>query len=244
MYIKYLEKPHAVWYSIVTPHTEKSKYMKNATSTIKKSMLWVILTAAAVLVLLVLLIQILSRYTESTPQGSQETNEKPHEFKFSDEYITNRDAFEQDEEYLNCDRTIYFHNPQTGVTEGIEEGSYESFNGGTELLCEMLSSIINGDAELYNTFFSDIYFESNKEKAPFSMQKLYDILITEYSVSEETNESGGTYKEYIYELKYKIRNNNGSFRRDIGSDMLRAQYILITNRGGKLEIDKIFAYGE
>lgn len=241
---EYLEKPTILWYSIVTSYMEKRVYMEKPSLNIKKRMLGVLLTTMGILLLLILLIQILSKCTQSSLDDSSETTHKAPEFKFSDEYITDKAIFDSDEDYLSCDRTIYFHDPQTGVTEGIEAGSHDSFGAGAALLCEMIASIIDGDADTYNTFFSDIYYKENEEKSAFSMQKLYDILITEYSISEETSENGGTYKEYIYELKYKIRNNNGSFRSDLGSDNVRTQYFLITNRSGKLEIDGIYTYGE
>lgn len=241
---EYLEKLNVLWYSIVTSYKKKRVHMKKSSLTIKKKMLWVLIAVSAILLLLLLLIQMLSRCTISPLENSSETTHKAPEFKFSDEYITERAIFDSDEDYLTYDRTIYFHDPQTGVTEGIEGGNYDNFGAGTALLCEMIASIIDGDAEAYNTFFSDIYYKENEEKSAFSMQKLYDILITEYSKSEETSESGGTYKEYIYELKYKIKNNNGSFRSDMGSDSIRTQYFLITNRSGKLQIDGIYTYGE
>lgn len=203
-----------------------------------------LLATSAILLLLVLLVQILSKCSTNLHNTSSETTHKTPEFKFSDEYITDKEIFNRDEDYLAYDRTIYFYDPQTGVTEGIEEGNYDNFGAGAELLCKMIASIIDGDAEAYNAFFSDIYYKENERKSAFSMQKLYDILITEYSKSEETNENGGTYKEYIYELKYKIKSNNGSFRSDMGSDNIRTQYFLITNRSGKLQIDGIYTYGE
>lgn len=216
--------------------------MPNKDMHIKKSILAVIISIVALLLVLILLIQILTRCTENPSNGSSETTDYRTELKFSDEYVTDKATFDGDEKYFTYDRTVYFHDPQTGVTEGIEEGNYVTFGPCAELLCRMIDSIIAGDADTYNTFFSDIYFEKNESKSDFSMQKVYDILLSEYSKTEETAENGGTYQEYIYEVKYKIRNNNGSFRSDVDSDKIRTQYFLITNRSGKLLIDGIYTY--
>ncbi len=217
--------------------------MPNSAPNIKKKMLFLIIAVFLALLVLILLIRVLSEFTEKPSSGTSETTDKPYEIEFSDEYVTDSKIFNEDEVYFTYDRTIYFFNPQTGVTEGIEEGNFSAFGSGVEFLCNMIEAIKDGDCEAYNAFFSSIYFEENDEKPAFSMQKLYDILITEHSVTEEKNENGGTYKEYIYELRYKIRNNNGSFRSDVGSDATRAQYFLITNRGGRLQIDKLYSYG-
>lgn len=216
--------------------------MPNTGTRLQKRMLAVMISIAALLLILILLIQALTKCTDDSSGNSSETTSYTATLKFSDEYVTDIESFEADEKYFTYDRTIYFHDPQTGVTEGIEEGKYESFGAAAELLCQMIDAIISGNANAYNSFFSDIYFEQNEKKAEFSMQKLYDILISEYSESEETSTDGSTYKEYIYEVKYKIRNNNGSFRSDVDSDKIRTQYFLITNRGGQLLIDGIYTY--
>lgn len=216
--------------------------MPNTETHIKKSILAVMISIAAFLLVLILLIQVLTKCTGDPSNNTSETTNYTTTLKFSDEYVTDKESFEADEKYFTFDRTVYFYDPQTGVTEGIEEGNYETFGPCAELLCRMIESIIAGDAETYNVFFSDIYFEENEEKTEFSMQKLYDILLSEYSKTEETAENGGTYQEYIYEVKYKIRNNNGSFRSDVDSDKIRTQYFLITNRSGQLLIDGIYTY--
>lgn len=231
-------------YGIVYSSNKKEKElaMKSNGAHIKKSMLTVMISIAALLLILVILIQVLTRCKTDPSSPPSETTDHTVTLEFSDEYVTDREVFEADEKYFTYDRTVYFYDPQTGVTEGIEEGKYDDFGAAAELLCRMIESIIAGDAETYNTFFSDIYFEQNEEKSEFSMQKLYDILLSEHSVSEETDDNGVTYKEYIYEVRYKIRNNNGSFRSDVDSDKIRKQYFLITNRSGQLSIDKIYTY--
>ena len=69
------------------------------------------------------------------------------------------------------------------------------------------------------------------------MQKIYGGMITAYS-TENIQGNNGNYTKYIYTLNYRILDNNGTFRADIGEDS-KTQYIVITNREGKLLIDAI-----
>ena len=71
------------------------------------------------------------------------------------------------------------------------------------------------------------YIEKEGKFAPFTMQKIYDINIKEYTVSSGMD-IPDTYDEvYMYGLSYKIKDNNGSLRQDIDSDSSREQYISV-----------------
>ena len=105
------------------------------------------------------------------------------------------------------------------------------------LIINMVISIMNGDAGTYNSYFSEEYFKENSQKEKFTMQKVYNGYLKEFSYTEVT-ENNITYDRYVYELKYNIYENNGTFRRDIG-DGARAQYIVVTNKDGRFLIDNI-----
>lgn len=106
-----------------------------------------------------------------------------------------------------------------------------------ELLANFVDSIIDGDHERYNGYFSKEYLKENSPKDKFTMQKIYNCLITFYR-QEDAEDKNGNYTKYIYKLKYQIYENNGTFRRDIGEDY-KTQYIVITDREEKLLIDAI-----
>jgi hypothetical protein len=121
----------------------------------------------------------------------------------------------------------------------IEDG--EDYGQCVEFLRGMVDAILAGDADAYNACFSDLYFTKAERQGEFSMQKLYDIIIGTYS-EEKVTENGQTYTKYVYTLEYKIRRNNGSLRSDMGSNGSRTQYLLITDREGKLLIDGVATY--
>ena len=89
-----------------------------------------------------------------------------------------------------------------------------------------------------NSFFSDAYFDVEAEKEAFTAQKLYNITITLQS-REEIIEEGETYNREIYVVEYMIRQNNGTFRTDVGSDAIRKQLVVVTDREGEMKIDTV-----
>ena len=152
----------------------------------------------------------------------------------------------KDKEYLELDRKIYYYasSDQLGSMIELDDSNRDKQAVGVTLLCEMVDSIIMGDADTYNAFFSDYYFE-HKELEPdpgFTMTQLYDIKITNFGQKAVSDKKLGEYTEYHFVLQYSIHKNNGTFRSDIGSDGNAATYIIITDRNGKLLIEDMF-YG-
>jgi hypothetical protein len=56
---------------------------------------------------------------------------------------------------------------------------------------------------------------------------------------EEVNEEGQSYNREIYVVEYMIRQNNGTFRTDVGSDAIRKQLVVVTDREGEMRIDTV-----
>jgi hypothetical protein len=152
----------------------------------------------------------------------------------------------KDKEYLGLDRKIYYFADKTqlGTMLELDDSNRDKQARGVVLLCDLVESIIMGDADAYNACFSDYYFEhKGVEPDPgFTMTQLYDIKITNFGEQKITDKKLGTYTEYHYVLQYSIHKNNGTFRSDIGSDGSAATYIIITDRNGKLQIEDMF-YG-
>ena len=152
----------------------------------------------------------------------------------------------KDKEYLGLDRKIYYYadKSQLGSMIELDNSNRDKQATGVVLLCDMVESIIMGDADAYNACFSDYYFEhKGVEPDPgFTMTQLYDIKITNFGQQKITDKKLGTYTEYHFVLQYSIHKNNGTFRTDIGSDGNAATYIIITDRNGELLIEDMF-YG-
>jgi len=147
----------------------------------------------------------------------------------------------EDSEYseILSSEFIKFHDEYTNVTLGIT-GVNDAYSNGDEigLLTEYVYSIIDGNSEKYNSFFSNAYYEDHEPMDTFTMQKIYDVVITR-KIQKGEDSSGENYTKYFCALEYKILDNNGTFRKDI-KDGYRTQYFIITDREGKLLIDDIY----
>ncbi len=141
--------------------------------------------------------------------------------------------------YLAMNRTIYYCDAQYGMTVALDEKNRDDYGPALEVLVEMIECIIAGDADGYNALLSDNYFENHDPEPPFTMQQVYDIKLTKV---KETIMSEG-YTQYEFEVEYRIRENNGTFRTDIGDGESRKQYFVLSNSTSKnVLIDQILGY--
>ena len=124
--------------------------------------------------------------------------------------------------YLGHNRLVmYYDNLQGyGNPQILNE---ETTDTQLSLLYQYIQSVIAGDERLYNSFFNENYFRNHDKQGAFEQQMLYDIKI--YHYSSETLDDGDTMN--TYQVDYMILKNNGTFRRDIGSDMIRSQYLIL-----------------
>ena len=103
-------------------------------------------------------------------------------------------------------------------------------------------AIIAGDSEAYNSFFTEEYRKEAGEKGRFTKQKVYDVELVKLSEYRPETEERLTVWEF--DVSYRIRQNNGTFRDDIESDAARRQvYQLVRDDSdGKILIRSISDY--
>ncbi len=197
----------------------------------KKRMKIAIISIVALIIVLIAASFLIDKYYQRV---NEKTNE-PIDYTFYPvDYSEN--IFE-DEDYISIIENgfIYYTDSSTNLTLGISRENAYKQGDDVAFMVEYIYSIINGNVELYNGFFSDVYYEDNKKVESFTMQKLYDVNITKVA-SNENVEKG--YVEYKFYLEYKILENNGSFRNDIGAGSKR-QYISVREQDNKFLIDSI-----
>lgn len=144
-----------------------------------------------------------------------------------------------DEEYTKLIKNgiLKYDNGVNSINTVFQE-DFKNSNEPHAIMCKMIYSIIEGDEKEYNSYFSEKYFDSNSRKEKFTPQKIYNATL-KLKKAELIQEKTATYNKYIFELKYCIYKNNGTFRKDIGDDNYRTQYFVVTNRTGTLLIDSI-----
>lgn len=117
------------------------------------------------------------------------------------------DIFE-DEKYISKQREVFF--TFDGDGEFITAENYLTFSPAGEMFYNYFNCVIKGDYTLYPSFFSESFKKTAILPEKFTMQKLYDI-----SVTLESRESAdGGYTE-LYSVRYRIMDNNGTFRSDL-----------------------------
>lgn len=148
----------------------------------------------------------------------------------------------KDGEYLELNRRIYHCDERTGLTEELTDKNITGYGAAAAVLRDMIQTIIAGDADGYNELFSENYYANHEPEAPFTMQRLYDIKLTKVSETTVQGESG-KYTQYDYEVEYKIHQNDGTFRTDIGHDESRKQYFVLSDStADRVLIDQILNY--
>lgn len=144
-----------------------------------------------------------------------------------------------DQEYMALDRSIHYAtNDGYTIAVALKESEYALYDEGVQMLIRLVRAAERGDEKAYNACFSKEYLEKSGPDNDITMQKIYDIYITDYRQKNVTVPEGYE-KVALYGLRYKIKDNNGSLRYDIGSDAEREQYIsVVTDATGNA-----FVYG-
>ena len=175
----------------------------------KKKLLVILLVAFfAVLVVSIVALLLLGDH------GDDEKGERAA-IKFADPLLS-VDIYD-DKDYMDLDHTIYYTLVDGyETTTPILEGEEIHYSTEVRLLIRLVKAAIAGDADTYNACFSAEYIEESGEFSPFTMQKLYDISIVDYTYS--ATPPAGYASVRVYGLRYKIKDNNGSLRDDVGSD--------------------------
>ena len=133
---------------------------------------------------------------------------------------------EYDADYMSLNRSIYFvKKGTTTIKTEMTEDTYKEYAPAVQHVVKVVEAAMAGDSTAYNALFSPEFIAASGAYASFTKQKLYDIAITEYSVSVAV--PAGYSKVYLYGLAYKIKDNNGSLRKDIESDAELEQYLTI-----------------
>ncbi len=143
------------------------------------------------------------------------------------------DIMEYDE-YLALNRLVYFKDGNTGVTMAVDDEDAKTKAKHFKVMYAIIKAINEGDSETYNSFIGNDELKS----ADFTQQQIYDITLELYS-EESKLDGGSAYDEVIYRVRYKIHENNGTYRNNIESDATRPQYFVLDDRTGSFLVGDI-----
>lgn len=206
--------------------------MKNSSDKkLKKKMLIAIIIAVCLIPISFGISYAIDLYT----QNASIEDEEPIDYNwYKADY--NENIFE-DEDYMKLIEYGFISYTEGSVTMLIDRESAQNYGNDVAFMVEYLYSIIEGNTDNYNDKFSSEYYKRREPKESFTMQKIYDVFLNKELVTK-IEDKKGSYTQYTFVLSYRIFENNGTFRKDIG-DGSRRQYITFTDREGKLLIDNI-----
>ena len=134
------------------------------------------------------------------------------------------------------DVILYCEDPDgLGRTTSIDAGREDEFSPEVLYLRDFLEIMMHADVDAYNACFNEIYYKKHQKQAAFSQQMIYEAEIR--FASEETATNGE--KTATYYLFYKLYQNDGSLRRDVGSDaVVPMRVVLRTTPEGQISISE------
>ena len=166
--------------------------------------------------------------------------EKKNAFELPESYFhpTYQDDIFEYTDYLDKrpDVILYCEDPEgLGRTTSIDADREDEFSAEALYLRDFLLIMMHADVDAYNNCFNEIYYKNHKKQAPFSQQMIYEAEIR--FASEEEGKDGE--KISTYYLFYKLYENDGSLRRDVGSDaVVPMRVVLRTTASGDISISE------
>ncbi|HBL85236.1 MAG: hypothetical protein A2Y17_03315 [Clostridiales bacterium GWF2_38_85] len=138
--------------------------------------------------------------------------------------------------YMDQNRGIMYITNGYGVT--LTEKTIDDCDIVAKFFQQYFSTVIEGNYVDYPSFFSDNFKKYNTLPSKFTMQKIYDIEIKLYS-REIENEAPMVYRD-TYEVRYRIRHNNGTLRSDVESDTIKPIIFELLVYTDQVMIDEIY----
>lgn len=135
-------------------------------------------------------------------------------------------------EYMDKDRFITYTYGAESI--GLDESNQNSFGKGVSFFVKYFKTLIDGDTDGYNALFTEEYYRRADPMPTFTKQMIYDQRVEK--IKEDT---GGAFTEYVFAVTYRIYKNDGTFRREIGSDGAKVQFFYLTDKSGEVLINKI-----
>ncbi len=185
--------------------------------------------------------QFLSQFKYEEPQKPVGDNLLYDEADFSENIYDDADFLELLDPYI---MSYTVGNIQYSLTED----DVESMGEWAVFFNEYFNTVRHGEHTKYNSYFFDEYYTLHTKKEEFTMQKIYGVQIEELSGTPTLDEEEYAWiKEknitpVYFNVMYKIKNNNGTFRLNVNSDTYRPQLYILAQTNGEIKIIDIIEY--
>ena len=172
---------------------------------------------------------------------------------YGDQYFGTPDYsenIEEDLKYMDLDRMLYY---SVGNETFQIINNPEAIGNCCVLFYNYFENLKDGDYQRYYSLFTDRYKEEygntnpfTKKELKYTPQKVYNIKVT--LLQSTFLENGNANGEYVgstihyFDVEYCIKDNNGTYRRDILSNESRALVFEVIETNGKPLINDISFY--
>lgn len=210
------------------PNETKNKLLENITEQNKKMRKKLLIALSVTISVVVILVSVLLIV--------KALQEKNNAFSLPDSYFypTHQgDIFEYEDYLQKRPDVIFFCEDPDGIgrtTDNLEDFPLEAL-----YLRDFLQIMMHADVDAYNNCFNEIYYKNHQKQVAFSQQMIYEA---EIRYASEDKSSNGE-RTVTYYLCYKLYENDGSLRRDVGSDaMVPMKVVLRVTPTGEISISE------
>ena len=174
---------------------------------LKKAFFIVLSVFAALCALLLVAYAVLQYLKDDEDNGAL-----PSEYFITPDYS---EDISKDIVYQSKLRYVYYLEYGTG--EMVTEANVDSMPDSAQFFYRYFDCVISGNYEEYKSFFTQDYLKHNTIPDKFTKQKIYDIEVNLVN-RENIEKDGVNIIVDTFIVKYKIMDNNGTFRNDVGSN--------------------------
>lgn len=143
----------------------------------------------------------------------------------------------EDPAYQRLDRSVRYLEYDSGET--LTEENYRTLGVASEFFYQYFDAIVRGDCEAYRAFLTPYYIEEFEPPERFTMQMLYEIEVNRTQAQSTAVFEGREVIVHYFSVKYKIFENNGTFRNDVESNRSTTQYYELYDLDGRIYLNAV-----
>ncbi|MBQ4065497.1 MAG: bifunctional folylpolyglutamate synthase/dihydrofolate synthase [Clostridia bacterium] len=148
-----------------------------------------------------------------------------------------------DEDYLGEKRYVLYKDGAQAITLA-NENDVTSTGEAAAFFYRYFDAVIHGNADAVNAMLTEEFAAQNGLFEAFTMQKIYDIEVDklgQFVLNQGTAEATTVYE---FDVSYRIKDNNGTFRDDLNSGAARPQIyqLYVPHATGEVRLQSISEY--
>lgn len=218
------------------PSSKREISEKRDATVAKKRIKTTVIVVLAALLLLGAFVAVIPLLTDLIASIGEEEEASFNEWLFFEPDYS-RDIL-SDDVYLSLNRRVYYD--RFGEVIAVPSADPLDSSDSAAFFYRYFDCLVKGDHQSYPSFFTEECIKKDPALIPesFTMQAVYDINVKLFNSSAKQTAYGEVRAE-IYEVSYRIFENNGTFRTDILPDETRTLVFEVYVIGEEVKINSI-----